>query len=75
VFYVGHIDKSSLYETLFHCNILSKYYHHHVSGLESKIVRVLTIISTEHKKPIVDQSTLIVEEARSALCKVLEAMY
>jgi hypothetical protein len=26
VFYVGHVDKSSLYETLFHCNILSK--HH-----------------------------------------------
>jgi uncharacterized YccA/Bax inhibitor family protein len=26
VFYVGHVGKSSLYETLFHCNILSK--HH-----------------------------------------------
>jgi hypothetical protein len=29
VFYVGHVDKSSLYETLFYCNILSKYHHHH----------------------------------------------
>jgi hypothetical protein len=30
IFYVGHVDKSSLYETLFHCNILRKYHHHHV---------------------------------------------
>jgi hypothetical protein len=29
VFYVGHVDKSSLYETLHHCNILNKHYHHH----------------------------------------------
>jgi hypothetical protein len=29
VFYVGHGDKSSLYETLFHCNILSKHHHNH----------------------------------------------
>jgi hypothetical protein len=29
MFYVGHVDKSSLYETLFHCNILSKYHHYH----------------------------------------------
>jgi hypothetical protein len=29
VFYVGHIDKSSLYKTLFHCNTLSKQHHHH----------------------------------------------
>jgi hypothetical protein len=28
VFYVGHVDKSSLYETLFHCNTLSKHHHH-----------------------------------------------
>jgi hypothetical protein len=28
VFYVGHVDKSSLYETLFHCNILSKHHLH-----------------------------------------------
>jgi hypothetical protein len=28
VFYVGHVDKSSLFETLFHCNILSKHHHH-----------------------------------------------
>jgi hypothetical protein len=28
VFYVGHVDKNSLHETLFHCNILSK--HHHI---------------------------------------------
>jgi hypothetical protein len=28
VFYVGHVDKSSLYETLFHCDILSKHHHH-----------------------------------------------
>jgi hypothetical protein len=27
VFYVGHVDKSSLYET--HCNILRKHHHHH----------------------------------------------
>jgi Ni,Fe-hydrogenase I cytochrome b subunit len=27
VFYVGHVDKSSLYETLFHCNILIKHHH------------------------------------------------
>jgi hypothetical protein len=25
---IGHVDKSSLYETLFHCNILSKHHHH-----------------------------------------------
>jgi len=30
VFYVGHVDKSSLHETLFNCNILSK--HHHSEG-------------------------------------------
>jgi hypothetical protein len=30
VFYVGHADKSSLYETLFHCNILSKHHHHRI---------------------------------------------
>jgi hypothetical protein len=29
MFYVGHVDNSSLYETLFHCNIQNKYYHHH----------------------------------------------
>jgi 4-hydroxyphenylpyruvate dioxygenase-like putative hemolysin len=29
MFYVGHEDKSSLYETLFHCNILSKHHHPH----------------------------------------------
>jgi hypothetical protein len=29
VFYVGHVDKSSLYETLFHCNILTKHHLHH----------------------------------------------
>jgi hypothetical protein len=29
VFYKGHVDKSSLYETLFHRNILSKHHHHH----------------------------------------------
>jgi hypothetical protein len=27
-FYVGQVDKSSLYETLFHCNIQSKHHHH-----------------------------------------------
>jgi hypothetical protein len=27
VFYVGHVDKSSLYETIFHCNILSPHHH------------------------------------------------
>jgi hypothetical protein len=30
VFYVGHVDKSSLYETLFYCNILSKHHHHQI---------------------------------------------
>jgi hypothetical protein len=29
-FYVGHVDKSSLYETLFHCNIQIKHHHHHL---------------------------------------------
>jgi hypothetical protein len=29
VFYVGHVDKSCLYETLFHCNILCTHHHHH----------------------------------------------
>jgi hypothetical protein len=29
VFYVGYEDKSSLYETLFHCNIPNKHHHHH----------------------------------------------
>jgi hypothetical protein len=28
VFYVGYEDKSRLYGTLFHCNILSKHHHH-----------------------------------------------
>jgi hypothetical protein len=28
MFYVGHVDKSSLYEALFHCNILSEHHHH-----------------------------------------------
>jgi hypothetical protein len=27
VFYIGPVDKISLYETLFHCNILSNHYH------------------------------------------------
>jgi hypothetical protein len=26
-------------------------------GLESKILRILAIVNTEHKKPIVEQST------------------
>jgi hypothetical protein len=34
VFYVGHVDKSSLNETLFHRNILSK--HHHQGGFMRK---------------------------------------
>jgi hypothetical protein len=29
MFYIGHIDKSSLYETLFHCTVLIKKHHHH----------------------------------------------
>jgi hypothetical protein len=29
VLYVGHVDKSSLYETLFHYTIISKHHHHH----------------------------------------------
>jgi hypothetical protein len=49
VFSVGHVDKSSLYETLFHCNILSKHHHHHQAAsvfpnkagpyLEDKLLR------------------------------------
>jgi hypothetical protein len=31
MFYVGHVDKSSLYETLFH--IQSKHHHHQVVNL------------------------------------------
>jgi hypothetical protein len=31
VFYVGYLDKSSLYETLFRCNIPSKHHHHHTT--------------------------------------------
>jgi hypothetical protein len=31
VFYVGHVDKISLYETLFHCNILSEHHHHQIN--------------------------------------------
>jgi hypothetical protein len=31
VFYVGHLDKSSLYETLFHYNVLSKHHHHEIN--------------------------------------------
>jgi hypothetical protein len=27
MFYVGHVEKISLYETLFHYNILSKHHH------------------------------------------------
>jgi hypothetical protein len=29
MFYVGHVNKSSLYEILSHCNTLSKHHHHH----------------------------------------------
>jgi hypothetical protein len=29
MFNVGHVDKSSLYDTLYHCNILSTHHHHH----------------------------------------------
>jgi len=42
VFYVGYVDKSSLYETLFHCNILSKHHHHPYiprGGLIRKVLR------------------------------------
>jgi hypothetical protein len=30
VIYGGHEDKSSLYDTLFHCSILSKHHHHNL---------------------------------------------
>jgi hypothetical protein len=43
VFYVGHVDKSSLYETLFHCNILSKHHNYHISKF-SKVIKSLFII-------------------------------
>jgi hypothetical protein len=46
VFYVGHKDKSSLYETLFHCIILSKHHHHHIFGFfkQFPIYRLLLMI-------------------------------
>jgi hypothetical protein len=39
VFYIGHVDSSSLYETLFPCNILSKHHHHHFVIPQSNVVR------------------------------------
>jgi hypothetical protein len=36
VFYVGHVDKCSLYETLFHCNVLSKHHHQPATAIENK---------------------------------------
>jgi hypothetical protein len=33
MFYVGHVDKSSLYETLFHCNMLSKHHYLHIFAI------------------------------------------
>jgi hypothetical protein len=36
VFYVGHVNKSILYETLFHCNIPSKHHHHTGVPLKSQ---------------------------------------
>jgi hypothetical protein len=38
MFYVGHVGKSILYETLFHCDILSK--HHHVVGVHRDLLRI-----------------------------------
>jgi hypothetical protein len=37
VFYVGHVEESSLYENLFHCNILSKYHHYVSEDLQGNI--------------------------------------
>jgi hypothetical protein len=42
VFYVGHVDKSSLYETLFHCKILSKH-HQSMNILQSNSVILLSV--------------------------------
>jgi hypothetical protein len=40
MFYVGHLDKSSLYETLFHCNTLSKH-HHQAAAIQGSIEKTL----------------------------------
>jgi hypothetical protein len=58
VFYVGHVDKSSLYETLFHCNILSKHHHHYRWGQASSSVKGLFkhIVTVLHES--VDEYTL-----------------
>jgi hypothetical protein len=43
VFYGGHVDKSSLYETLLHYNILSKHRHHHHHDLEGEEIQYSAI--------------------------------
>jgi hypothetical protein len=47
VFYVGHVDKSSLYETLFHCNILSK--HHNQQIIDFLFILEMPFILSYHK--------------------------
>jgi hypothetical protein len=41
VFYVGHVDKISLYATVFHCNTLSKHHHHIIPRSNIRISRFL----------------------------------
>jgi hypothetical protein len=41
VFYVGYVDTSSLYETLFHCNILGKHHYHHFDYLPMTLILLL----------------------------------
>jgi hypothetical protein len=50
VFHVGHVAKSSLYETLFHCNILSKHHHHHPKVYEAVHALSITTGDTENEE-------------------------
>jgi hypothetical protein len=43
VFYVGHVDKSSLCVTLSHCNILSKHHHHQHGDSCSNLLSMMFI--------------------------------
>jgi hypothetical protein len=45
VLYVGHVDKSSLYETLFHFNILSRR-HHQYRDTNKTVIQSLKITKT-----------------------------
>jgi hypothetical protein len=56
VFYVRHVDKSSLHESLFHCNILSKHHHHHI---QAPITPPPTLSTTVTQVSIVVSQTLV----------------